>query len=249
MIIGVGDTGSRYGEIYKSYEAAAASIRTGKLYHRTGVIEYKHNEKREDIGFDSISGDTRIMTALRNHDFQKVTEELEKVKTYLMKKALSYESVYAILLSLVTGCLSYMKEMGIDSADILGADFYPVTEIKNKQSIDEAFVWMTELFRKVIESIGKSKVTRTKIIAGEVQNYIDKHYADLTLRVESIAKDLYLDSSYIRKALAKEMNISVSELIKERRMEKVRDILLHEKIKFSAVAERLGYKDPKYFGV
>lgn len=248
LIIGVGTEADKLSGIHQSYKNALEAVSNAKLYKKLGVTGYKHSEKKEDIGFDSMASGDRITTSLRAHDLAGIENELENVKSYLLEKDLTAESIYVMLLSFITGCLSYVKEMGVDIREILGHDFHPVTEIKQNETMEDLFEWTMEIFRKVIRYFSKSKITRSKIIVVEVKKYIDKHYADPLLRAEDIAKSLYLDSSYIRKVLSKEMGTSVVELITLKRMEVAREILLNEKIKLSSLAERVGYHDPKYFG-
>lgn len=248
LIIGIGADVRKLSGIHQSYKYALEAVSNAKLYKKPGVTVYKHSEKKEDIGFDSMASGDRIMGSLRAHDLAGIEKELDNVKAYLLEKDLTAESIYVMLLSFITTCLSYVKEMGVDSREILGNEFHPVTEIKLNETMDDLFEWIIEIFRKVIRYFSKSKITRSKIIVVEVKNYIDKHYADPLLRAEDIAKSLYLDSSYIRKVLSKEMGTSVVELITLKRMEVAREILLNEKIKLSALAERVGYNDPKYFG-
>ena len=185
--------------------------------------------------------------ALRVNDLDEIRSGLNQVLQYIKDNKLSIDYTYTILMGLISICLSYITEMDGNIETVLGKEFSPYTEIKSKTSLETSFDWLLNIFEKTAVSFGEKRKSRAQMIIDSVKDFIALNYSDSDLSVERIAHNVYLDSSYIRKVFAKELNLNVTDYITNVRMQKARELLSSDNIKLSDISEMVGYSDAGYF--
>lgn len=77
--------------------------------------------------------------------------------------------------------------------------------------------------------------------------YVEEHYGDRDLNLESVADELKLNSSYLSRAFKKEMNENFSEYLVRIRIEHAQKLLAETAMRTYAVAEAVGFGDAHYF--
>lgn len=248
VTIGTGRPALCFKDIRKAYMESVLALQN-KLVKDCGmVIEYDSlADSNWKTGFYRIELNDKILMALRVNGLDEVKCELAKVFNYIKENNVSVDFAYTILMGLVSICLSYITEIGGNIENVFGTDFSPYTEIRNKISLETAFNWLEEIYKKTLENFGQKRATRSQEVVENVKEYIRHNYMNSDLSAENIARSIYLDSSYIRKLFAKEMETSVTDYIAGIRMQKARELLNSESIKLSEISEKVGYSDPGYF--
>jgi len=111
-----------------------------------------------------------------------------------------------------------------------------------------------EVFGFFSELIQYIKKLNENIIAGSMESnlqkilaYMETHYHDADLSLESLASEVNLSISYISALLKKNMNTSFIKHITALRIEKAKGLLNNPQMKIIDIAEQLGYTDPYYF--
>lgn len=200
-----------------------------------------------NTGFCSKEAYENLLFHMKSRNEGKVLEELNLIFDCITEKKLSF--VYSITLcsSLVSLCLSCLTESGKKIEEVLGKDFSPLEEIKNKNSIEDLKEWITGLFQKTLEVLHAGKTTRAGKIAEEAKKYININFNDPGLSVEKIAANLYINSRYLRKAFADNIGMTIVDYITGVRMEKARQLLENSNIKHAEIARMVGYGDAFYF--
>ena len=115
------------------------------------------------------------------------------------------------------------------------------------KTAEETFDFFTEL-------AGNIRTLNDNIISGAMENnmhkilsYMETHYQDAGLSLESLAGEVNLSVSYIGALLKKNMNTSFIKYLTSLRMEKAKELLDNPEMKILDIAEQLGYYDPYYF--
>lgn len=80
-----------------------------------------------------------------------------------------------------------------------------------------------------------------------MENFIAENYQDYELTVEKIAEGIFLDSSYVRRVVSRQLGCTVSSLLSIYRMEKAKELLKDTNFSISEIAEKVGYGEPGYF--
>jgi two-component system response regulator YesN len=248
ITVGIGRPAYSFKDIRASYLETVLALQNKTVEGCGRVIEYSALiEGDRKPGFYRIELNDKILMALRMNEMDEIQEGLNQVLEYIKGSRLSIDYAYTIMMGLVSICLSYITEMGGDIESVLGKDFSPLTGIKGKTSLEESFNRLMDIFKKTSESFREGRTTRTSKIVDSVKGYIRQNYMDSELSVEKIARNIYLDSSYIRKVFAKELNTTVVDFITNVRMLKAKELLQSGNLKLADLSEMVGYSDPGYF--
>ncbi len=79
-----------------------------------------------------------------------------------------------------------------------------------------------------------------------VKQYIHKHYGE-DLSLDILAKEVYLTPHYLSALFIEETGCGINRYIKNVRMEKAKDLLLHTNLKINDICRQVGYSNLSYF--
>lgn len=77
-------------------------------------------------------------------------------------------------------------------------------------------------------------------------NFMYENY-DKDLRLEDVAQQICLSVGYLSRIFKTETGYSFTECLHRIRIEKAKELILHTNLKYYEIAEKVGYKDYKYF--
>ncbi len=89
---------------------------------------------------------------------------------------------------------------------------------------------------------------KSKLI-DQVVTYLEEHLYEQNLTLKRIAKDVYVNESYLSRIFKKEMGESLIEYITRKRIEESKRLLDTTDLKVYEIAERVGISDPHYFSI
>jgi two-component system response regulator YesN len=81
----------------------------------------------------------------------------------------------------------------------------------------------------------------------EVQEYIERNFAQKKLSLDDISRDLFISPSYLTRLLKNNSGKTFVDSLTEFRIEKAKQLLSGSDLKTYTVAEMVGYSDPHYF--
>lgn len=138
-----------------------------------------------------------------------------------------------------------------DDLDGLYKDYIGQADLYNRllaaKTADEAFAFLTRLAIRIRE------LNETKIVDSVERNlqnilhYINTHYTDPNLNLESLAAGVNFSISYISALFKKNLNTTFVKHLTNLRMERAQELLINPDLKIVDVASQLGYNDPYYF--
>lgn len=248
ITVGVGTAVNGFKFIRDSYLKSLDALRNKTVSGIGKVLKYsemKYGPK--NLGFYPSTINEKLTMYLRLNDFDHIKEELDNIFNHCIKNKLSPDYNFAIIMGLKSVCLSYITEAGKNIEDVLGKDFSPMQIIDSRIPIEMESQLIVELFEKTILYFSCSKLTKTKKVAEMVKAYIDLNYKDNELDLEKIAKNLFLNSDYFRRAFKKELNVTLTDYITSVRMRKVKELIDCGNIKLSNLCYEVGISDASYF--
>lgn len=116
----------------------------------------------------------------------------------------------------------------------------------------------SKLVQNVLENLPESyalltgeqrMVRQYNAIAKEAKIYIDAHYADESLSLQQVADEMDVTHAYLSRLLKKELTMSFTEYLSERRLKKAVELLnaAGNDLKIGAIASAVGYTSQHYF--
>lgn len=116
-------------------------------------------------------------------------------------------------------------------------------------SIGSAVGHPSEIKASYKQALSELKEKMHKGKRGFVQialRYVDEHY-DQDIGLPDVAEKAFVTPNYLSRMFKEEMNMSFIDYLNQLRVEKAKQLLLHTNLKTYEIAEKVGYKDYKYF--
>ena len=119
--------------------------------------------------------------------------------------------------------------------------------VRNMTEVSEAKDYLTRCLKRVISIRDQLSVKRYGKVMREAVAYIDEHYADEDISLNTLALLLSISPNHFSAIFSQEMGVTFIEYLIGKRMEKAKELLMTTDMKSFEVAYAVGYKDPHYF--
>ncbi len=109
---------------------------------------------------------------------------------------------------------------------------------------DQIMHFMVALLEK-----GKTLCTPSNSVASaaqKIKDYLDLHFAE-DISLSDLSEIVHLNSKYVSDLFRKEYEITLTNYVTQKRMEKAKLLLLRSKDPIVEISEQVGYNDAKYF--
>ena len=136
---------------------------------------------------------------------------------------------------------------GLNLDEIFGGTGDIYREVMQMESPEALESWLLKTGCQMQEMIQNGRQDTTKSFVTKAIEYVREHYADSSLNVESVCKNLSVSTAYFSTVFKKETGKTFINYLTEYRMEQALDLLLNQDEKTYVIAEKVGYSDPNYF--
>lgn len=242
----VGDVFGDIHAIRTEYNKVCEIINNKFIVGNGKVIDRRITEMSANYDLYPVVPHQEIVQLLKNKDLGGLCKNIDSLFDTCLKNKLSMDYICMLYMELVNICLTYIAQRGMELTAIYGESFYPYTDLKNLQSLEDAKKRVVNIYRAAVDSFA-TRHTRSAEIAELAKDIINRNYSDNSLTVDGIAQGLYINGSYLRSAFKKETGTTVSSYLFATRMEEARRLILEKPIKITDISEMVGFSDISYF--
>ncbi len=125
-------------------------------------------------------------------------------------------------------------------------NFDPIERVREFETMDAAREWLKRFYAEAYH-FTKNVKSRSGQLFMQINQYIEKNYANSDLNLKKCSDDLFLSSSYISLILKKESRRTFVDYLNEYRIERAAELLKHPESKIYEVATQSGFTHPTYF--
>lgn len=249
LTIGIGRVQNELRDIYISFNESSFAIQY-KLYEGSNsIIDVSDFYPFDDIS-NSLSrkNEGKLIEKLRLGDRQQVYEILNSIfNEILANKRLSMDYVQRVCLELLISGSRYISEIGGDFKDIFPVNIISYSEISKYDTISDIRGWMTGIFNLIMDYVAERRKQGGNNIIHEIRKYIlDNYCEDITLKI--VAKAFYINPEYLSRLFKRVTGQNFIDYLTEVRIAKAMELIRSNKdLKIYEIAEKVGYKDVKYF--
>lgn len=137
---------------------------------------------------------------------------------------------------------SFSKLTSIDSVEGMEQ------RLKRFTKLEDIHMWMKEEIVRIMSLLGNQKsLNRKGKIVQEVVEYIQYHIHDPALSVDDIADHIALSAKYVRQLFIDHYGYSMSQYILNRRIEMVKELLLHSDLSVADISQQAGFQTKSHF--
>ena len=249
VTIGVGAEKDRIQDTRLSIDEAARAV---KYRIRSGLARVIHYEdlKRVDEDIDSVftqdhrNGNRRAVESLDaaavQDDVQILYEQLYSYADYSPLKLFRLIEAFAQIIRQV------WEENEVEQ-QILSEFSYAVEELMDRSTTEARLIQRFQdvvetYFRKVLEMRRQNGSASIR----EAKQYLAEHYRE-NPSLEEVADRVGMSPTYLSAMFKKEVGIGFSDYLIQLRCEEAKRLIRTTQEPLTAVAEAVGYQDPKYF--
>lgn len=116
--------------------------------------------------------------------------------------------------------------------------------IANAVSWEEIDRGLEQMFRRLLRHRSVQNTSSNAMVQKAWKIVHEEYQTDITL--EGLARRLYVSEEYLSAQFKKETGKTFRETVRDLRIEKAKELLIHTKWKVGEIAQMVGYSDPKY---
>lgn len=245
ICIGIGNSYNDFKEIYLSYNEACMALKNSGIYAKE-VISYKDIlPNQQKISLDGKYKNI-VKTRLRNGTAVEVQESLHAIYQDLRANRTLIDVVILQTLDLLNLLMENMNKDQNHPISILDSKGSILDELEDKRSIDEIENWITHLYCMAIRNLA-DKNNQCCSITSKIEEYIKNNISNPELSIEQIAKNLYLNYSYICYCYKRDNSITINDHISQLRIQNAMELFKNHCDNITLVSEKTGFNNVSYF--
>ncbi len=150
---------------------------------------------------------------------------------------------YYLLVSIRVNVELALKEADVDSEQI--ANSLPTFD--TNITAEEVKPYLNEALSIAIKMRDAEAQKRGNDIINNAVDYINEHYADEDISLDSVAEEINISANYLSALFSNKVGLSFVEYITKKRMAKAKILLRNTSKRSGEIANEIGYRDPRYF--
>lgn len=240
--IAIGKVVSTPNEVFQSYQSAVITLE--RLFYKDGklISVYEHQHITSNYKFKSeMLG-----------DFTKLLEQAEQTECVLFVRQLTQnirvskdstknmvKDIYYQMAQIVENFIDTSSDYSKQQAHLIWDDIAGMDNIKELEK------YILDKIRHYYEALNEQN--KMNSLALRVKQYIQFHYEDMTLSIDSIAMELGVSTPYLCAVFKKETDQTINKYITYYRVEKAKTLLKDYTLRIEDISSKVGYGDSDYF--
>lgn len=189
--------------------------------------------------FYPVNSERRILNYLEIADLKSITQALDELELQLLNTpSVSAENVLFLYHQLTGAVIRYLSEHNVNLNRIFADNLNLYAAISRQETVQEINRYMQQFFAEIVQYLRRD-VTDDSLVLG-VLAFVDKHFTE-DLAFESIALEMGISYSYLRKILREKTGKSLLDQINERRIRQAKHMLMDGRMTIAEIAQAVGY--------
>lgn len=147
-------------------------------------------------------------------------------------------------MNLIMTCIQYLSENQVFPASYEDMDY--LKQIASLQSAEELEKYTENIVYHLISSHQGEELARPKNLISQIEEYISQNPLE-DLSLIKVANEFYISPIYLSQTFKKQTGQLYLDYVTEAKIRTAKKMLLTTDLMVYEIAERLHYKDPKYF--
>ncbi len=245
--IGIGKKVREAGELIFSYNTAADAIQYRYLLGGRLLLDMEEQGGEEEVALyrDLEQLTDALKTGKKESMWRSLGEMENKIRSQLMDK--SRACMY--LQQIVRAIGEAGEAVKPNSQTLAECRDRLLLDINRKRTFEQAFGLVKEYAERVFVKLLNLNSSSSRRQASLAMDYIQNHYMDPDLSLNSICSYLNISTSYFSTIFKEATGETFMEVLIRIRMDKARELLENTTLKNYEIAEKVGFSDSHYFGI
>lgn len=229
--------------IKKSCQEAAEALKFRIIAGYNSIIpisQYKLSENLEY--FYPFDEEKHLFNQLLLNDGKGVSDALKKFfDAFVHRNDLAYTNIIYIYNQLLNSAIKFFNDNNFSHSYILQEYSSRIKEDLDNNTLDEINSHITDLFAGITQMNDREEKYVSQVI-----EYIENHYKE-DIDVNTLADELYISYSHLRKIFRENMGTSLTSFINKRRIKEAKILLKETDMTIYDMAINLGYNSDQTF--
>ncbi|HCV54872.1 MAG: response regulator [Galactobacillus timonensis] len=243
---GIGHPCSTLAEMPESYSGARQAVSYRVIYGSGQAINIAEVAPKESE-LSATASDQELQNVFKQMKLEDPEELRQAIKRFLDTSIprSSVAAYHLFIMELIGHLGRFARDNELDLENSFGKD--PTTMDLQTRGPETLASWMTDVCLRMQKELSGHRRSSTENIVLKAKDYIQEHYSDPDLNLNSLCRDLGVSTSYFSTIFRRETGQPFVGYLTEFRMNKAAELLISGNEKTYIVATKVGYSDPNYF--
>lgn len=247
VTVGIGGIYTDLTSVPKSYVEASHAARYRFVKGGDQVISFHEIEPRQSGEYAyPVKRIDRLVKAIRQGDGLSVEQAVRDAFSHIVVTNVSLEAAECICFDIVNNIMKTLIELDIDIDDDLGETLEQLF-VPRFETIEELELLVVRICLKVCRCIMGQKESSNVMLLESMKAYIERHYTDQTLDLETIAGHFGLSPSYATRFFKDQTGCPLMRYIDSMRMERAKELIRTTNMTLKDIMGEVGYVDSTNF--
>lgn len=235
-------------ELHDSYDQAEAALDYRYLLGGKLLLNLEKDDQFEKsiILYEELE---ELSREIIKDQTEEVEETLKKIEKKIVQSRVNRSKACIYLQQVLRAVSSVVEKVYPEPRKIEDKRHQLLNKITEQRTFQQAMDLVVKFTKDSLEYLESENSSSGKRQAVEAMEYIQEHYADQDLSLNSICSYLGISISYFSTIFKEATGETFMEYLIRTRMEKAKELLENTTLKNYEIAERVGFADPHYFGI
>jgi two-component system response regulator YesN len=248
LTIGIGDSVPSIWHISVSYQNAKQAVGYKFIFGEGHIFDIQDIRTNAPSSLYFIVGNEEKLIQLIS---QKDLLGIRGFTDYLTSEWSSHyyekNGILASIYSLLARLIRFFSDTGIDALPIMECISELFSNLDRYKTVAQLGDRLYDICILACNKLQQSVETYHTQIAGNVTDFIDQHYMDLSLNLNTISSFVNVSPTYLGTLFKKAKGQNISDYLTSVRINKAQNLLRHTNMKIMDICEKVGYANQYYF--
>lgn len=204
---------------------------------------YSEEESRSDWQQESED----LEYSIKHGNEEDVRREVQQLLGKIQSCHYSFNEYQMAIIQIVFALAKLYRRYEIEDEEGMAGSKHMAVKLFSFQDGSELNNWLLHYCMYTNHAIREREVDQSSILARQAKEYVDSHYSDPELSVDTVCQMLHISASHFSKVFRKAYGTGFLSYITDKRMEEAEHLLLTTEYKSREIGEMVGYLEPNYF--
>ncbi len=241
--LGIGDIHHGFSEIGTCYEEALQALEYRIIAGKGHLIRYTDLQHADPQYFYPIDVELQLMNSIKNGDFAAADRLLDTIYAMnFQSRSISLELGKCLYFNMVSTLLRIWNDLSRRIViEGLGADFNPLKRVSECNTVADMHEEMKAIYKAICLSVSAAQKDPGGRLADDIARYIEEHYADNSLSLNSISEAFGLTPQYVSHYFKRWKGQNLGDFMAKIRVGQAKRLLRDNALTLNQIAEAVGY--------
>lgn len=248
VTIGVGTVFSELSRVTHSYIEASTALDHKFIYGSGKVLFFADLDlKLTQQGWDVRTSVENLLVHMDRGAVEQAMKTVEMIASEIRERSNSLFQAKSSCIEVINTILKYLRQHYNSGSGKGSVPLPDIIAYANFNSIDRLLEETVKVCIMACETIQSVNRHPDRSGTDRIMEYVQQHFDDYNLSIQSMADDLSYSVSYISRIFKEETGSTIMDYVKEMRIAKAKELLKTTSMPVQDIVEAVGYKDVSSF--